>query len=96
MRTPRARRIGSLQILLEYEKAPAVTRERLYIETLETILANSTKVFVDTEGGNNMLYLPLDQLTHGVGPAPGSEPASVPPVPMTNNLAPRSRDRDDR
>ena len=50
------------QILVEYQKAPAVTRERLYIETLEAIFANSTKVLVDTEGGNNLLYLPLDQL----------------------------------
>jgi membrane protease subunit HflK len=52
-----------LQILGEYEKAPGVTRERLYLETLEQILANSTKVVLDTgEGGNNLLYLPLDQL----------------------------------
>jgi membrane protease subunit HflK len=51
-----------LQLLDEYRKAPEVTRERLYIETLQEILANSTKVLVDTEGGNNLLYLPLDQL----------------------------------
>jgi membrane protease subunit HflK len=50
------------QILVEYKKAPAVTRERMYIETLQSILTNSTKVLVDTEGGNNLLYLPLDQL----------------------------------
>ncbi len=50
------------QILAEYEKAPGVTRERIYIETLEEILRTSTKVLVDTEGGNNLLYLPLDQL----------------------------------
>ena len=50
------------QILAEYEKAPEVTRERIYIETLEEILRTSTKVLVDTEGGNNLLYLPLDQL----------------------------------
>lgn len=51
-----------VQMLREYERAPEVTRERLYIETLEEILSNSTKVLVDTEGGNNLLYLPLDQL----------------------------------
>lgn len=51
-----------LQILTEYQVAPAVTRERIYIETLEDVLANATKVLVDTEGGNNLLYLPLDQL----------------------------------
>jgi membrane protease subunit HflK len=50
------------QILTEYQNAPAVTRERIYLETLEAILANSTKILVDTEGGNNLLYLPLDQL----------------------------------
>ena len=50
------------QILTEYQRAPAVTRERIYLETLESILGNSTKVLVDTEGGNNLLYLPLDQL----------------------------------
>lgn len=84
-----------VQILLEYEKAPAVTRERLYIETLETILANSTKVLVDTEGGNNLLYLPLDQLTQRRRNTPGGEPAAMPPVPMTNNL-PGSRERESR
>ena len=50
------------QILAEYQKAPGVTRERMYIETLEEVLRTSTKVLVDTEGGNNLLYLPLDQL----------------------------------
>lgn len=50
------------QILAEYKQAPEVTRERLYLETLEAILRNSTKVLVDTDGGNNLLYLPLDQL----------------------------------
>lgn len=53
-----------VQLLREYQRAPAVTRERLYIETLEEILSNSSKVLVDTEGGNNLLYLPLDQLVN--------------------------------
>src|SRR5581483_1023430 len=52
-----ARRFG--QILKEYARAPAVTRERLYIEAMEQILASTTKVYVDQKGGNNMLYLPL-------------------------------------
>ncbi len=51
-----------VQILFEYEKAPEVTRQRMYLETLEEILANSTKVLLDTEGGENLLYLPLDRL----------------------------------
>ena len=50
------------QLLAEYRNAPEVTRERLYIETIESILANATKILVDTESGNNVLYLPLDQL----------------------------------
>ncbi len=50
------------QILTEYERAPLVTRQRIYLETLETILASSTKVLLDAEGGGNLIYLPLDQL----------------------------------
>ncbi|CAA0081937.1 Modulator of FtsH protease HflK [Zhongshania aliphaticivorans] len=46
----------------EYRKAPAVTRERLYIDTLETVYSDATKVMVDVDGGNNMMYLPLDKL----------------------------------
>jgi membrane protease subunit HflK len=50
------------QILAEYQDAPAVTRERMYLETIEAIYSNASKIVVDTEGGNNLLYLPLDQL----------------------------------
>jgi membrane protease subunit HflK len=50
------------QLLAEYEKAPKVTRERLYIDALESVLANTNKVMVDVEGGNNVMYLPLDKL----------------------------------
>jgi membrane protease subunit HflK len=85
-----------VQILLEYEKAPGVTRERLYLETIEQILANSTKILVDTEGGNNVLYLPLDQLPPRRRSTPTTEPTTVAPVPMTNNLTQRSRDRQTR
>jgi len=46
----------------EYTKAPEVTRRRLYIETVESVYKDVNKVVVDTEGGNNMMYLPLDQL----------------------------------
>ncbi len=49
-------------LLTEYQKAPEVTRERLYIDTLQEVLANTGKVMVDVEGGNNMMYLPLDRL----------------------------------
>lgn len=51
-----------VQLLAEYKKAPKVTRERLYIDAIQEIYAESTKVMVDVEGGNNMLYLPLDKL----------------------------------
>jgi len=51
-----------LKVLAEYESAPAVTRERLYIETLETVLASSKKVVLDTKGSGNLLYLPIDKL----------------------------------
>jgi membrane protease subunit HflK len=85
------------QILEEYSKAPGVTRERIYLETLEEILASSTKVLVDTEGGNNILYLPLDQLTQRRTAVPSTEPSQgVTSVPMTNNIAPRSREREAR
>jgi len=51
-----------LAIAEEYQRAPAVTRERLYIETIEKVLSSSTKVLVDTDGSGNMIYLPLDKL----------------------------------
>jgi len=50
------------QLLVEYQKAPEVTRERLYIDAMQSIYTNSSKVMVDIEGGNNMMYLPLDQI----------------------------------
>ncbi len=50
------------QVLTEYQKAPAVTRERMYLDTMQQIFANTTKVMVDAKSGNNLLYLPLDKL----------------------------------
>lgn len=50
------------KLLAEYKKAPEVTRERLYIDAIEQVMTNSSKVLMDTEGGNNMLYLPLDKI----------------------------------
>ncbi|MFT4675401.1 MAG: membrane protease subunit HflK [Reinekea sp.] len=49
-------------LLNEYQKAPAITRERLYLDTIEEVYGKSSKVLLDVEGGNNMIYLPLDQL----------------------------------
>ncbi|MBT7905501.1 MAG: FtsH protease activity modulator HflK [Porticoccaceae bacterium] len=51
-----------IKLLTEYKKAPQVTRERLYLDAIEEVMTNSSKVLVDTEGGNNMLYLPLDKI----------------------------------
>jgi len=50
------------QLLKEYKKSPKITRDRLYIDMMESVLSNSSKVMVDVEGGNNLLYLPLDKL----------------------------------
>ncbi|MBI3546733.1 MAG: FtsH protease activity modulator HflK [Gammaproteobacteria bacterium] len=50
------------QIANEYVKAPAVTRERLYIETMEQVLSSTTKIFIDQKAGNNLIYLPLDKM----------------------------------
>lgn len=51
-----------LKVLAEYKKAPVVTRKRLYIESVESVLSNTSKILVDLKGGNNLLYLPLDRM----------------------------------
>ena len=58
-----------VQVLEEYKKAPEVTRKRLYIEAVESVMQNSSKVMVDVKGGNNILYLPLDRITQNRLPA---------------------------
>ncbi|MFM1895541.1 MAG: hypothetical protein RLZZ385_615 [Pseudomonadota bacterium] len=50
------------QLLTEYAKAPEVTRQRLYIDSLQEVMTNSSKIMIDVEGGNNMLYVPLDKI----------------------------------
>ena len=49
-------------LLAEYQRAPEVTRQRLYLESVQSVLENTSKVMIDVEGGNNMLYLPLDRI----------------------------------
>ena len=49
-------------LLAEYQKAPDVTRNRLYLDSIQGVMSNSTKVMIDVEGGNNLLYLPLDKI----------------------------------
>jgi len=62
-----------LELLAVYRMAPEVTRERMYLQTLETVLSNSSKILVDTESSGNMMYLPLDRLTQGSLPRSGSQ-----------------------
>jgi len=50
------------ELLSAYEKAPVITRERLYIEALSEVLSNTSKILIDVEGGNNLFYLPLDRM----------------------------------
>ncbi|CDH43700.1 MAG: FtsH protease activity modulator HflK [Candidatus Competibacteraceae bacterium] len=68
------------QLQAAYQKAPEITRERLYLETLEAVLSRSSKVLVDVKGTNNLLYLPLDRLLKSgeTPPAAGSSAAGGP------------------
>ena len=50
------------KLLFEYQKAPKVTRDRLYLDAMQTMYSNSTKIMVDVEGGNNLMYLPIDKI----------------------------------
>ena len=79
------------QILVEYSKAPGVTRERLYLDMMQTVVGNSSKVLVDQKAGSNsLLYLPLDKLIQQSGPSvsqpaaaadPSAARQSTPPTP---------------
>jgi len=61
-------------LLTEYEKAPRVTRDRLYLEAIEEVYSNSNKVLIDSQGTGNLLYLPIEQLMRGQNTRiPGSE-----------------------
>ncbi len=55
------------QLLTEYQRSPEVTRERLYLETMQEVLGNTSKVLIAVEGGNNIMYLPLDQMLQRSG-----------------------------
>ncbi|HET8875003.1 MAG TPA: FtsH protease activity modulator HflK [Casimicrobiaceae bacterium] len=88
------------QVLVEYQKAPGVTRERLYLDAMQSVLGNSSKVLVDQKSGS-LLYLPLDKLIQqSASPAPGAavpDATATPPraMPSDNALsidASRSRD----
>ena len=80
-----AQAVGDAQrfnsVLAEYEKAPTVTRDRMYIDTMQQVYSNVSKVMVDTRSNSNLLYLPLDKLLQQSGAA--AAPATVPAVPGT-------------
>jgi len=96
-------------VLAEYQKAPQVTRDRLYLESMQQMYSNVTKVLVETHQGSNLLYLPLDKIMQmssaqdangaASSAAPMLPPAAAPvnpPVDLRSRDASRSRDRDTR
>lgn len=74
------------QVLVEYEKAPSVTRERMYIDMMQQILVSTSKVMVDQKNGSSLLYLPLDKLiqstAQGAAPLPETPTAGTHPEPQ--------------
>jgi membrane protease subunit HflK len=64
------------KLLVEYKKSPAVTRERLYLDAMQQVMQNNTKVLVDLKGSNNMIYLPLDKLVQNHSLAEPAPPAA--------------------
>jgi membrane protease subunit HflK len=96
------------QVLVEYNKAPEVTRQRMYLDTVQQVLSSTSKIMIDARGSGNLLYLPLDKLMQAAGiPAaaassseittPLSRPlpnlgADVPPQLERSDTATRSRD----
>jgi membrane protease subunit HflK len=97
-------------VLAEYQKAPQVTRERMYTDSMREIYSNVTKVLVDSKSGSNLLYLPLDKIMQMTGqgtasgqagsattaPSPTSAPAPAPAPRSFDNNAARSRERESR
>jgi membrane protease subunit HflK len=89
-------------VLAEYQKAPAVTRDRLYLETMQQVYSNVSKVMVESRNGSNLLYLPLDRLLQQAGvpaaaaPPPPAAPTPDPAADPRTREGVRSRDRDSR
>jgi membrane protease subunit HflK len=88
------------KLLPEYLAAPDVTRQRLYIATMENVYSNTSKVMVDVDGGNSMMYLPLDKIIQQQNSTNRSNAVNKPYAPVSqqsNNTAPTtSSDRADR
>ena len=74
-------------LLAEYQKAPRVTRDRLYIEAVEHVYSNSNKVILDSENSGNLMYLPLDKLMQGGGMSSGYDDRSGNNVPSSTQPA---------
>lgn len=68
-------------VVVEYNKAPAVTRDRLYLDTMQQILTSTTKIMVDSKAGSQMLYLPLDKIMQMTNGASVSDPQAAPRPP---------------
>lgn len=85
------------KLLTEYNKAPDVTRDRIYLDSVESVLSNTTKVMVDVKG-NNIMYLPLDKILGGANSAGGGVPeaqipsSGIPAAPIRED----ARNRDNR
>jgi membrane protease subunit HflK len=80
------------QVATEYAKAPQVTRDRMYLDTMQAIMQNSTKILVDQKGGNSLLYLPLDKLIQASAqgaPATDAAVANQPEPVLTTPTRPR-------
>ena len=86
------------KILPEYQAAPKVTRDRLYIATMEKVYGNTSKVMIDVKGSNNMMYLPLDKIIQQQNASKPSSKATYAPVktPHKNTSPLSSSDRPDR
>jgi membrane protease subunit HflK len=87
-------------VLTEYQKAPGVTRDRLYIDTMQQVYSNVTKVMVDARQGSNLLYLPLDKLMQmsngGAAPVAPAAPAGAPAADAASAATPASTSQDVR
>ena len=85
-------------VLAEYQKAPQVTRDRMYLESMQQIYGNVTKVLVESRQGSNLLYLPLDKIMQGVAQSSGAVevPASGGAVAVPSSAAAGSLSNDSR
>jgi len=72
-------------VLSEYLKAPEVMRSRLYLETMQEIFSRASKVMIDTENGNNMIYLPIDKIMQSRDGAAARPASGLPGNPVTGN-----------